>query len=70
MLKTFRITERQSLRFTADFFNIWNHANFSNPSLTDIEIYLADPSPSNPFGKIFSTVGTPRLIQFSLRWAF
>ena len=62
LLKNFRITERQQLRFTADFFNIWNHANFANPTFTDI---------SNPaFGKIFSTVGTPRLIQFSLRYAF
>ena len=71
LLKNFRLTERQSLRFTADFFNIWNHANFSNPTVTDIEAYLANPTdPTNPFGKIFSTVGTPRLIQFSLRWAF
>ncbi len=62
LLKNFRITERQELRFTTDFFNIWNHANFANPTFTDI---------SNPaFGKIFSTVGTPRLIQFSLRYAF
>ena len=71
LLKEFRLTERQSLRFTADFFNIWNHANFGNPSITDIEAYLANPGdPNNSFGKIFSTVGTPRLIQFSLRWAF
>jgi hypothetical protein len=62
LIKNFRITERQELRFTTDFFNIWNHANFANPSSTEI---------SNPaFGKIFSTVGTPRLIQFSLRYAF
>jgi Carboxypeptidase regulatory-like domain/TonB dependent receptor len=62
LIKNFRITERQQLRFTTDFFNIWNHANFANPSSTEI---------SNPaFGKIFSTVGTPRLIQFSLRYAF
>ncbi|MGA9811359.1 MAG: TonB-dependent receptor [Terriglobales bacterium] len=71
LLKDFRLSERQSLRFTADFFNIWNHANFGNPSITDIEAYLANPGdPNNSFGKIFSTVGTPRLIQFSLRWAF
>jgi hypothetical protein len=25
---------------------------------------------NSPFGKITSTVGTPRLIQFSLRYAF
>ena len=63
LLKNFHITERQELRFTADFFNIWNHANFANPTVTDVENPAA-------FGKIFSTVGTPRLIQFSLRYAF
>jgi hypothetical protein len=67
LLKTFRLTERQSIRFTADFFNIWNHANFSNPSGTDVEsIGLTN----SPFGKVTSTLGTPRLIQFSLRYAF
>ena len=63
LLKNFQLTERFTLRFTTDFFNIWNHANFANPSLTDIG---AGPA----FGQIFSTVGTPRLIQFSLRLAF
>jgi Carboxypeptidase regulatory-like domain len=63
LLKNFKLTERQSLRFTTDFFNIWNHANFANPASNDVE----NPS---AFGKIFSTVGTPRLIQFSLRYAF
>jgi hypothetical protein len=63
LIKNFKLTERQSLRFTTDFFNIWNHANFANPCCNDVE---------NPgaFGKINSTVGTPRLIQFSLRYAF
>jgi len=68
-IKHFRLTERQDLRFTADFFNIFNHTNFANPAVTDIEAYLASPA-NSPFGKIVSTVGTPRLIQFSLRWAF
>jgi hypothetical protein len=67
LIKNFRITERQSLRFTTDFFNIWNHANFSNPALTDVE---SIGTTNSPFGKITSTVGTPRLIQFSLRYAF
>jgi Carboxypeptidase regulatory-like domain/TonB dependent receptor-like, beta-barrel len=70
ILKTFPITERVNLRFTTDFFNMWNHANFANPSITDVEtINPTDPAAS-PFGKIFSTTGTPRLIQFSLRLAF
>jgi hypothetical protein len=67
LLKNFKLTERQSLRLTTDFFNMWNHANFGNPSATDVEsIGLAN----SPFGRITSTLGTPRLIQFSLRYAF
>jgi hypothetical protein len=67
LLKTFHLTERVNLRFTTDFFNIWNHANFANPAINDVETI---GGPGSPFGKIFSTVGTPRLIQFSLRLAF
>jgi Carboxypeptidase regulatory-like domain/TonB dependent receptor len=67
LIKNFRITERQELRFTTDFFNMWNHANFANPSVTDLE---SIGTTNSPFGKITSTIGTPRLIQFSLRYAF
>ena len=61
--KTFRLTEQQSLRFRADFFNLFNHPSFANPSATDIE------NPSS-FTQITSVVGTPRLIQFSLKYSF
>ena len=79
LLKTFRLTERFNLRFTTDFFNIWNHANFANPAINDVETIAPCTVGtagchangfSGPFGQIFSTVGTPRLIQFSLRLAF
>ncbi|PYT77245.1 MAG: hypothetical protein DMG40_23950 [Acidobacteria bacterium] len=74
LIKSLKLTEKHSLRFTTDFFNIWNHANFANPSVTDVETITHDPAgnPTNAgtFGKIFSTLGTPRLIQFSLRYAF
>lgn len=70
LLKTFPITERVNLRFSTDFFNIWNHANFANPSITDVETINPSNPSASPFGKIFSTVGNPRLIQFSLRLAF
>jgi len=75
LIKNIKLTERQQLRFTTDFFNIWNHANFSNPSINDVESIPHDqitgqPLTTGPFGKITSTVGTPRLIQFSLRYAF
>jgi hypothetical protein len=61
--KNFQLTERQSLRFRADFFNLTNHPSFANPSSTDIE------SPGS-FAQITSVVGTPRLIQFSLKWSY
>jgi hypothetical protein len=80
LIKNFTLTERQELRFTADFFNIWNHANFGNPTVNDVETIFCTPgvggcpangiNPSTPFGKITATVGTPRLVQFSLRYAF
>ncbi len=66
-LKHFKIGERQDVRFAVDFFNIWNHTNFANPTVTDIE---TAGSSNSPFGKIVQTTGNPRLIQFSLRWAF
>jgi hypothetical protein len=67
LIKNFRLTERQTLRFTTDFFNIWNRANFGNPAVNDVETI---GTANSPFAKITSTVGTPRLIQFSLRYAF
>ena len=66
-LKHFKIGERQDVRFAADFFNLWNHTNFGNPTVTDIETASI---PNSPFGKIVQTNGNPRLIQFSLRYAF
>jgi hypothetical protein len=66
-LKHFKIGEHQDVRFAADFFNIWNHTNFANPTVTDVE---TAGSANSPFGKIVQTTGNPRLIQFSLRWAF
>jgi hypothetical protein len=61
LAKTFRLTEDKNFRFTADFFNIWNHPVFGNPN--NIFNGLG-------FGTITSTKGTPRLIQLSLRFQF
>ena len=62
LAKSWTVSEAQSLKFSADFFNVWNHPVFDKPSITDIE----NPS----FGQITNTVGTPRLVQLSLRYAF
>ena len=61
--KIFQITERQSLRFRVEFFNLFNHPSFANPSAVDVES-------QSSFTQITSVVGTPRLIQFSLKYLF
>ena len=69
--------ERFKLRFQADFFNLFNHTNFANPTASQS---------SGSFGKITATVGSatatavgttagvvgggPRVIQLAMRLTF
>jgi hypothetical protein len=83
--KRIPLTERASLEFRSEFFNIFNHPQLGSPQAT------CDVSVSNPsgcpagFGSVITTVnlntaivnpitpvgsGTPREIQFALRLAF
>jgi len=61
--KTFKLGERQDLRFRTDFFNLFNHPSFADPSAAVV-------SASGGSAPITSVVGTPRLIQFSLKYSF
>lgn len=56
------ITETANLVFSFDFFNVDNHVDFANPSLS-----LTDP---RNFGVITSQANAPRRIQFGLRVEF
>jgi Carboxypeptidase regulatory-like domain len=61
--KTFRIGEQQSVLFRTEFLNVANHPSFANPAAVDIQN-------QSSLAKINSTVGNPRLIQFSLKYSF
>jgi len=61
VMKKFRFTEAKGLEFRAEFFNILNHATFSNPS-TDIN--------SSSGGQVASTVNAARVIQMALKFYF
>ena len=71
--KMFRLGERQDLRFRADFFNLFNHPSFAIPALASVSAPVFQNGVQTGGGgsaPISSTVGTPRLIQFSLKYSF
>jgi hypothetical protein len=67
IIKNTRITERFNLQFRAEFFDIFNEANFGNPGLN---------VQSGTFGKITATrfptgdSGSSRQLQFALKLRF
>ena len=61
LLKSTKLTENTSLEFGWDIFNVFNRANFASP---DSELGSPD------FGRITSTVGGPRVMQFRARFKF
>jgi hypothetical protein len=70
--RIFPITESQSFRFRAEFFNLTNTPQFANPSNF---LGYGDPTDPNPvasasFGKITGTVTNPRIVQLAVRYFF
>jgi carboxypeptidase family protein len=66
LFKTTAITERISLQFRAETFNLLNRANFGNPSLGVFTGTAVNPSA----GLITTTTTTSRQIQFGLKLMF
>ena len=62
VLKNFFFTESRYLQFRSEFFNAFNHANFSNPNRN-----VDDPVHG---GQITSTSTDARIIQFALKLYF
>ena len=60
LVKSFAITERKRVVFRAEAYNLFNNADFANPS-------LAISTPAS-FGKISNVVNNPRLLQGALRF--
>jgi hypothetical protein len=60
------INERWNTEFRAEFYNLFNHTQFSNPdgNFTD------GPAPNGTFGEILKTREGPRVLQFGLKILF
>jgi hypothetical protein len=74
LAKQFLIKERFQLKFEADAFNIFNHADFDAPN-DDVSFFpdFEGPPripPAGSLGGIQHTVGSPRSLQLSLHLAF
>jgi hypothetical protein len=62
VIKQFKLPwENMGLNFRAEFFNLFNHAQFGQP-ISDINAI--------GFGSVNSTVNNPRLVQFGLKLTF
>ena len=71
--KGFQLTERFSMQFRAEFFNIFNHPNFNAPNFGGNGVVAISNSGNftNPaFGQIGATRGDSREIQFALKVFF
>ena len=64
LIKHFMLPYREGMQldFRAEFFNLFNHAQFGLPG--------ADISTGSTFGVINSTVNNPRVMQFALKLEF
>jgi hypothetical protein len=67
VFKNFRMGEKYDLKFRAEFFNLFNHAQFG---LTGNGVYMQDINSPSTFGTVNETVNNPRVVQFALRFEF
>jgi hypothetical protein len=66
LFKTTAITERASLQFRAEFFNVLNHTNFGAPNAT----VFSGSAVNAAAGLITTLATTPRQIQFGAKLIF
>jgi hypothetical protein len=67
LIKRFPLRESIGLDFRAEFFNVWNHAQFFLPGGAS---GMQDVNAPSSFGVISATVNNPRVIQFALKLNF
>jgi hypothetical protein len=72
VIKQFALPRKEmGLNFRAEFFNLFNHAQFGMP-VNDVSLvtYSGTQMNANGFGSVNSTVNNPRLVQLALRLSF
>jgi len=67
LMKNFDVTEKSKLQFRFEAFNLFNRVNFGTPART---VRNTAGVLNATAGRIDSTVGTPRQLQFALKLTF
>jgi hypothetical protein len=67
LFKNFQITENNAFQFRAEFFNLFNRANFHTPEMV---AFTEDNDPNPSAGQISLTRTPNRQIQFALKYIF
>jgi hypothetical protein len=73
--KNFKLSERFMFNFTTNFYNIFNHPNFTNPDLnladgTFGQLTTTAAPPTGPYGSFFPGLPSGRIIQFAGKITF
>ena len=71
--KGVKIGERQNVQLRAEFFNIFNHAQFAIPGYTTQSAFANNGTlftSGAQFGVINQTSVAPRLVQLALKYSF
>jgi hypothetical protein len=66
LFKNTAVSERANVQFRAEFFNLFNRANFGTPNA----ILFSNGAISSTAGLITATATTSRQIQFGLKLIF
>ncbi len=75
VLKNFTVAEGKEFQFRAEFFNLFNHADFNAPSATLSSVVPLDAAVGTPartpggFGTV-NSARDPRIIQFGFKFVF
>jgi len=68
--RQFKVRESQSLMMRGEVFNLLNHPNFANPVATNAGLGTSANPPAAQFGKINTTLGSPRVFQVAMKYIF
>jgi hypothetical protein len=70
LMKNNKVTERFSVQFRTDFFNIFNFVNYATPVKASTQLFTQAGAPISSAGTLTQTSTSSRQVQFAIRLMF